>query len=97
MVKFKNKDGSNTAYAFACGYTQETENERGIWLRLYQECSVFQLRAFDTKNKKQIFWLSFDNMTDAKRAYNKFKTMLARNYSPDNLRIQSEKQYPDNF
>lgn len=58
--KFKNKDGSLTAYSFACGYVQEFELN-GVRLQLYHEGAVYQVRAHDHNTGTRLFWDSFDS------------------------------------
>ena len=80
MGKFKNKDGSLTRYAFACGYIQEKEvkNPKGenITIQLYHEGAVYQVRAYDNTNKSRLVWNSYDD-TDLTAARSNF-ALLAK-------------------
>jgi hypothetical protein len=54
--KFKNKDGSLTAYSFACGYVQDIGNG---W-QLYKD-GCYHLQRSNTE------WLTFGSLTEARR------------------------------
>lgn len=65
--KFRNKDGSLTRYALACGYVEE---EAGV--KLYGDGAVYQVKGWIC-NKLE--WESYDELTPAKKA---FKKMVKR-------------------
>jgi len=46
MPQFKRKDGSLTAYAFACGYIQR-EYVNGIRIDLFHEGAVYHVKLFN--------------------------------------------------
>lgn len=63
--KFKNSDGSLTAYAFACGYIQEKQ-DGPLKAELYHD-GCYHVRAF--RDGKRVYWESFDKLGDARRHY----------------------------
>lgn len=67
--KFTNKDGSLTAYSFACGYIQRcwvTNPElEQIEIDLYKD-GCYHVRAYDLTNKFRLVWNSFDTLTEAR-------------------------------
>ena len=68
---FKNKDGSLTRYAFACGYMEQVEcgDKR---LQLYQDC-LFHVRAIVYGAPR---WESFEKLTEARAFYRQLKKEL---------------------
>ena len=68
---FKNKDGSCTRYAFACGYMEQVEcgDKR---LQLYQDC-LFHVRAIVYGQPR---WESFEKLTEARAFYRQLKKEL---------------------
>jgi hypothetical protein len=58
--KFKNKDGSLTAYSLACGYVETLAND---WQLFKDGC--YHLRRTNEE------WLTFAKLTDARNAYKK--------------------------
>jgi hypothetical protein len=82
--KFKNKDGSLTVYALACGYVQKVEKAE-LSAELYHEGAVYQVRYFNRNADFSLpfndpnggrFWLSFDNLTEARKVYNKLASSV---------------------
>ena len=69
--KFYNKDGTLTAYALACGYI-ETSEKNDIKITLWKE-GCFHVRKHDFNKGIRIFWKSFDNLTSARKFFNKNK------------------------
>lgn len=74
--KFRNKDGSLTLYAFACGYIEvEHFNDyapmSGIDIKLWHEGACFHVRAHDFDTRERLFWESFDTLTEARKFYRK--------------------------
>ena len=72
--KFKNKDGSLTAYAFSCGYI-ELSTDAGVKLgdckksvNLWKDCA-WHVRGNDFEAGVRLFWESFDKLTDALKFY----------------------------
>lgn len=76
MIKqpsFKNKDGSLTHYALACGLVEETVVKTETIdkrVRLHKD-AIFQVQAYDFNKHERICWESFDNLTEARKFYNK--------------------------
>ncbi len=66
--KFRNKDGSLTAYSFACGYI-ETEDFGKINLQLWHEGACYHVRAHDHDEKGRLFWESFDTLGEARKFF----------------------------
>lgn len=66
--KFKNKNGSLTKYALACGYvqTKQTNNgERTLW----HENACFHVRQHNHETGERIFWYS-GNLTNCRKVFN---------------------------
>lgn len=91
--KFKNKDGSLTVYALACGYMQRYEKGQ-FSVELYHEGAVYQVRYFNRNSDFGLpfnnlsggrFWLSFDNLTKAKKVYNKLANAVKNGYFDANV------------
>ena len=82
--KFKNKDGSLTQYSFACGYIQQVEKS-DLSCELYLD-GVYHVRFFNrganwSKGFNQGLdsgrhWLSFDNLKQARKVYNKLASRV---------------------
>ena len=74
--KFHNKNGTLTAYAFACGYIERKETEN-LRLDLWREGACWHVRAndFDAANCR-LFWESFDLLTEARKFFNAQKRQL---------------------
>jgi hypothetical protein len=73
--KFHNKDGSLTAYAFACGYIEREvleSSEKDIEVELYKD-SLYHVRAFNLTalTAIKICWESFETLTEARKFYKK--------------------------
>ena len=79
--KFNNKDGSLTAYGFLCGYIQSKTYSTGkdeIRVELYHD-SCYHVRKFDYREGKEFrVWESFDNLTDARKAYKNFHNEIKK-------------------
>ena len=71
--KFRNKDGSLTAYAFICGYVQGFDfGEYSLKLR---HCmGSYDVEAFDAY--KSFYYECFDKLTDARKAYRVQKKLI---------------------
>lgn len=69
-TKFYNKDGSLTAYAFACGYIEKTDIDENNRKSMYKEHCTFHVVGF---NKGVHFWESFDTLTVTKKYYKSIK------------------------
>lgn len=75
MPKFKNPDGSLTAYAFACGYVERKETP-ALRLDLWHEGAVYHVRAHDYAEHKRVFWESFDTLRPARAFFAKQRAEL---------------------
>ena len=63
---FKTKTGFLTHYALACGYVQEfnfLDNRLTLW---HEGGPSFHVRCHDFGNSKRVFWLTFDNLKNAR-------------------------------
>jgi hypothetical protein len=65
--KFYNRDGSLTAYSFACGYVQKKEIAH-YDVTLYLE-GCWHIRTWDNEARKRIGWESFNRLGQARKAY----------------------------
>jgi hypothetical protein len=66
LAKFRNKDGSLNAYAFACGYIQTSPE--GVRL-LKDGCWHVMFREGDGERR----WESCDSLGEARRVYAKMR------------------------
>ena len=74
---FHRKDGSLTAYAFACGYIQrQTIGSKQITLWVEHGCHHVRAHDFNSDVvhtesgvRGRLFWLSFDTLTEARKIY----------------------------
>ena len=68
-TRFKNSDGSLTAYAFACGYIERYKTEH-FWFELYKEHSHFHIR-FGANGEGWSVWETFESneLTKARKFY----------------------------
>lgn len=80
--KFRNKDGSLTAYAFACGYVQRFELG-GMRLGLEHDSCCWQFRLYHAEYQKPIFWRSYPigELTIAKKKFNKIKSYIKKRHA----------------
>jgi hypothetical protein len=63
-IKFNNKDGSLTKYAFLCGYIEKkTNGENRISLSLD---SIYHVKGMINGSR---LWECFDNLTQARKFY----------------------------
>jgi hypothetical protein len=69
MSELKTK-GRLTAYAFACGYLEQTER-KSRRVQLYHEHGTYHVRGFDFAQHERICWECFDSLTQARRYYDK--------------------------
>lgn len=74
--KFRNKDGSLTVYAFACGYIEKEfgEDYKGSnWVELYLD-GLWHVRGFSEGVR---FWYSFDmgNLRKARQLYRRLRSL----------------------
>jgi hypothetical protein len=65
MNKFKNKDGSLTVYAFACGYIQEKDG-----VKLYKD------GCWHVRGEVENGWQSFCKLSEARRAFSKMRKQV---------------------
>ena len=83
-TKFKNKDGSLTAYSFACGYIQRVEKADlscelyldGTWHVRFFNRSANWSKGFNEGLDSGRHWLSFDSLTQARKVYNKLASRV---------------------
>jgi hypothetical protein len=71
MPKFKNKDGSLSAYALACGYV-ESKRLFNATVTLFMEHSHYHVQVFDAGMNKRILWETFtqDELSKARKYFN---------------------------
>lgn len=75
MNKFHNIDGSPTAYAFACGYTQNFYE--GSWhVQLYKEHMCYSVRSWENSERRN--WDVFDTLTPARQRYRELVREIKR-------------------
>lgn len=74
--KFYNADGSLTRYGFACGYTENADNN-GLHLSMWLEHNCWHVRLH-SETTGRVFWDTFDNnqLTQARKRYNDAKRTL---------------------
>lgn len=70
------KNGSPSAYGFACGYVQQVEYSNDFRLALYQEHTVYQIRGFEDFNGH--ICESFDNLKDARKFFKNCSRIMER-------------------
>lgn len=70
--KFKNKNGTFTAYALACGYI-ETREGKTEYKSLYSEHSHYHVIHAYLNNAGHSAWETFDNLTEARKFFNSIK------------------------
>ncbi len=77
---FKTKSGRLTPYALACGYVERHETKPGTItgksVTLWQEHGVYHVRAHDYDAHKRLLWESFDNLTPARKCFDRVKRGL---------------------
>jgi hypothetical protein len=78
---FKNADGSLTAYALACGYLENKE-ENGVSVTLWHEGACYHVRGHDSNSGARLFWDSFESnkLKDARKHY---LTMVRKHIKPE--------------
>ena len=71
--KFYNKQRWLTAYALTCGYveTAEGNNNKSIRIYLHKEHNVYHVKVY-FKTFTDTHWLSFKNLTEARKQFSKF-------------------------
>lgn len=70
-TKFKNKNGTLTAYSLMCGYVESKgESYSDNYVMLYMEHTVYHVKGAFLGNK---FWFTFDTLTSARKQYNTLK------------------------
>lgn len=70
--KFKNADGSLTAYALACGYIQQKQ-AGPLKAELYHD-GCYHVRAF--RDGKRVYWEGFGKLGEARRHYAKIRALV---------------------
>ena len=77
--KFKNKDGSLTMYALACGYI-EGHKVKGYDVNLsFEHDSCFDIMIFD--GYERLFWLQRSSLGEARKLVSNVKGIILRNKS----------------
>jgi len=66
---FKNKDGSLTRYALACGYIECKELSNNIRITLELDGNSYAVKAFDHNNHIRLAWDNFDSIVQARKRY----------------------------
>lgn len=83
----RNKDGLLSQYGLACGYVDESGLGE-ITVKLYADGDCYHVRLSDRNkelskpfndSKGGRFWLSFDNLTEARQAYKKLVKLVQTN------------------
>jgi len=69
--KFKNKSGTLTTYAFACGYI-ETRQTGAVEVQLFRDGAAWHVIARDD-NRGRFLWECFDLLTPARAFFRKVK------------------------
>lgn len=73
-MKMKNKNGTLTAYAFACGYIETRPIQApGGEVRLFLDGACWHVQARDD-NRGIFTWESFDLLTHARVFFSKLST-----------------------
>jgi hypothetical protein len=74
--KFRNKNGTLTAYAFACGYL-ETREKNGVKVTLERDSACWHVKTWDSVEKVRRAWESVTLLTDARKEFRRqCKTFL---------------------
>ena len=69
--KFRNKNGSLSRYAFACGYVETKPlATAGGEARLYRDGAAWHIQARDD-SRGRFLWESFDKLTPARSFFSK--------------------------
>lgn len=76
--KFKNKNGSLTPYAFACGYSEDHKVKDSTISLFRDGCWHVQVRSED---KGRFIWECFDLLTDARKFVSSTKRSIKNNQS----------------
>lgn len=63
--KFKNKNGTLTAYSFACGYIERKKRD-DLQVDLFRDGAVWHVTARDDKRGRFV-WECFDALTPARK------------------------------
>lgn len=77
--KFRNKNGSLTAYAFHCGYTERFHNAKGK-AQLAHSLGSYDVESYSISDglTTRVHWECFASLTEARKCYReqvrKFKT-----------------------
>lgn len=71
--KFRNKNGTLTRYAFACGYVEEYPATDGATVRVFHDGGAcFHARRSDWKSpgegEPNLWWFSSESLTAVRRA-----------------------------
>jgi len=66
--KFYNKNGSLTAYSFACGYIEKLERDNKQ-TQLFLDGGVWHVKGYDFNKHERITWECFDYLTPARKYF----------------------------
>jgi len=69
--RFRNKDGSLSAYALACGYIQRRDTAPNVSITLWHEGACYHVRKHDHNTGRRAFWHSTESLTEARRVFRK--------------------------
>lgn len=69
----RRKDGSISAYGFACGYVEARNPSPSVTLTLWMEHGTFHVRAYDFASRGRLVWESFPTLTEARKFYASWK------------------------
>ena len=68
--RFKTARGDITAYALACGYTQERYMSPGVHITLWHEGGpMYHVRAHDHAAGTRLFWHTTPSLKEARAVY----------------------------
>ena len=76
--KFKNKDGSLTMHALACGYIEEHKVKKYDVHLTFEHDACFDIKIFDDDHKR-LFWLQRYTLGEARKLVSNVKGIIRRN------------------
>lgn len=81
--RFRNRDGSLTMYAFACGYVESfTVSGKGYYatdepgVTLYMEGVLWHVKAHTLPHGNERVWNCFDTLTEARKAFRRYRRAI---------------------
>lgn len=69
MTKFRNRDGTLTRYALACGYIEQGTGMHGSNVTMWMEHGYLHVRAHDHEEGIRREWATFETLKEARAAY----------------------------